>query len=135
MVTIIPLLYAQSTTWVSSTWSRATYLEGVNYNLQYAVNDDSGWTSTTVDSDGLTGLYTSLAFDAGGRPAISYYDFINDTLKYACYDGSEWIALTVDSTARVGIYTSLAFAPNGHPAISYFDITNSALKFAIRGVK
>jgi hypothetical protein len=109
-----------------------SYLEGGHYNLQYAVNDDSGWTSTTVDSDGFTGLYTSLAFDAGGRPAISYYDFINDTLKYSCYDGSKWIALTVDSTARVGIYTSLAFAPNGHPAISYFDITNSALKFAIR---
>lgn len=110
-----------------------SYLEGVNYNLQYAANDGSGWTSTTVDSDGFIGLYTSLAFGAAGRPAISYYDFINDTLKYARYDGSEWTAVTVDSTARVGIYTCLAFAPNGQPAISYFDITNSALKFAIRG--
>ncbi len=94
------------------------------------------WDILTVDSAGDTGWHNSLAFDAGGNPAISYKDSTNDDLKLA-YDrngdgdfaDSDEI-LTVDSAGDVGSSTSLAFDAAGYPAISYFDSTNGDLKLA-----
>jgi len=95
------------------------------------------WTCQIVDSSGDVGEYTSLAFDASGKPAISYYEFSNSDpkltrdLKFA-YDRDdngvfEEIS-TVDSAGSVGSFTSLAFGSG--PAISYYDGTNGDLKFA-----
>jgi ribosomal protein L30E len=85
-----------------------------------------------VDSAGSVGEYTSLAFNPGGAPAISYYDRTHGNLKVAVYNGSSWDLSAVDSASDVGLYTSLAFSPGGGVAIAYYDATNGDLKFAIQ---
>ncbi len=92
----------------------------------------AGWRTTTVDSEGDVGKYTSLGFNATGSPAISYFDYTDGDLKYAFQDGSGvWHNTTVESGIAVGYYTSLAFNATG-PAISYRDGYGDALKYAFQ---
>lgn len=120
----------------------AFYLIVTNGDLKYAIADDAdgtgGWTRVTVDTEGITGEYTSLAV-VNGRPAISYsyFDYFdNRGVKYALantVDGTHaWTRVTVDTEGRVGAYTSLAVV-SGRPAISYYDINNRDLKYARAG--
>ena len=107
--------------------------------LAYDRNNDGDFSDAneivTVDNSGYVGMYTSLAFDAPGNPAISYLDVDNYDLKFANdYDGSgDFEAdeiIVVDSDNDVGIYTSLAFDASGKPAISHYDDTNTNLMMA-----
>ncbi|MCR4319547.1 MAG: carboxypeptidase-like regulatory domain-containing protein [Candidatus Brocadiaceae bacterium] len=89
----------------------------------------AGWQIETVDT-GPVSESTSLAFDASGKPAISYVG--PDNLKYAHFNGSLWDITTVDEGAMDDMCcTSLAFHPlSGKPAISYYDLGDSVLKYA-----
>ncbi len=119
-----------------------SYFDLTNGRLRYAIRTlDNGvftWHRYTVDDPvgENVGLYTSLAFDTGGRPAISYYDSTNDNLKFAHdLNGDRDFAdageiIIVDSKGNVGECTSLAFDASGNPAISYYKRTGSSLKFA-----
>lgn len=94
----------------------------------------SGNTTTTVDSSGQVGEFSSVAIGADGFPIISYEDFTNTNLKAvkcgnaACSSGNS--LTTVDSTGDVGSFTSIALGSDGFPVISYYDGTNSSLKVA-----
>ncbi len=87
----------------------------------------SGNLSTTVDSAGDVGWYTSIIIGADGRGLISYYDSgPNYDLKVlhcgnvACSSGN--ISTTVDSAGDVGTdHTSLTIGADGLGLISYFD--------------
>jgi hypothetical protein len=50
--------------------------------LKYAWQDGSGWHIETVDG-GDVPSYISLAFNATGYPAISYFALYSHDLKYA----------------------------------------------------
>ncbi|MCX6012470.1 MAG: Ig-like domain-containing protein, partial [Chloroflexi bacterium] len=102
--------------------SNNTYWDGSTWKAQLNIQ--------TVDSAGIVGEYTSLAFNSSGNPAISYFDNTNKDLKSTRCNGSTWVLQTVDSTGNTGYYTSLAFDNSGNPAISYLDLTNGNLKFA-----
>jgi len=113
-------------------WVTVGGLCGTHYyfadDLKYAYKDGAGWHTETVDTEGYTGYYTSLALDASGYPHISYHDYHDGDLKYTRRDGSGWHIQTVD--AEGGSYTSLALDASAHPHISYYDDTNDDLKYA-----
>ena len=89
-------------------------------------------TTTTVDSAGTTGLYTSQAV-VNGAPAVAYYNASTSDLKYARNSQPDglgyWSVSTVDTAGTTGLYPSLAIVA-GNPAISYYDQTNLRLRFA-----
>src|SRR5690606_34645289 len=95
-------------------------------------------TSTTVDSGGIVGEFSSIAILRTGLPAISYYDRTGGNLKIAycltrsCSSSSLDI---VDSGGNVGQYTTLiAGGPFAPALIFYHDVTNGDLKSAECGL-
>ena len=91
-------------------------------------------TTTTLDSAGIVGWETSIAFGSNGYPFISYYDFTNGDLKVAtCLSWSCGSATktTVDTTGFSGRDTSIAIGANGFPVISYYESSNGVLRVAV----
>ena len=63
-----------------------SYYDGTNSALKVAHCSNTACTSattTTLDSDGGVGYYTSITIGADGLGLISYYDATNDNLKVA----------------------------------------------------
>lgn len=117
-----------------------SYYDADNGDLKLATCtascDSAGaiWVTSTVDSGGDVGLYTSLS-SVAGNPAIAYYDATNKALKLAVCSASctsaapAWTITTVDrSSADTGRYPNLA--GGDHPRIVYYDQANGDLKLA-----
>jgi len=112
-------------------------------NLKYARQEEGRWVVETVDEAGWTGLSTSIALDAEGRPLISYYASVpyfggqsgRYVFKVARWTGEDWAISTIDS-ADCGFYdqapwkTSIAAGPSGQPHISYYGFNSRGLKYA-----
>jgi hypothetical protein len=91
---------------------------GKGAGIKYASRGPLGWSSETVES-GTQGEFTSLAFDAGGNPAIAYLKTNRKTwdLVYARKVGGTWVKQVVDTGSFR--YVALAFDRTGYPAIAY----------------
>ena len=82
-------------------------------------------------------MYTSLAFDLLGRPAIAYYDITNTSLKYVQDTDGDFslvdeTPVTVVNQFSEGWYASLVFDPLNRPMIAHFDNTNDDLRFSVQ---
>jgi hypothetical protein len=92
------------------------------------------WQIHSVDTQGVTGYYPSLAI-LGGKPAISYLDFTNQQIKFTRAraalpaQAEDWVTMNV--TNGTGI-SGLAVTLDGRPAFcsgSYtlmYDIANTS---------
>ena len=117
-----------------------SYFDSTNRDLEYATCSSgcttaSNWITTSVETTGVVGYYTSIAIDSTDAVHISYFDNTNDDLKYAtcssgCTTASNWDDVSVDITGHVGRYTSISIDSNDNAHISYYDTTNSDLKYA-----
>jgi len=90
-------------------------------------------TTSTLDSTGDVGGFTSIAIGLDGNPIISYTDGTNGDLKVAACTNptcTTSTTSTLDSTGAVGWHTSIIIGLDGNPIISYFDLDNRDLKVA-----
>jgi MYXO-CTERM domain-containing protein len=74
------------------------------------------------------GLWTSIAIDPSGHPAVAYYDRTNKALRFASTtDDTTWTVSTVDSrpSGDVGRYAKLVYL-NATPVIAYLAIEPTA---------
>ena len=97
----------------------------VGGKLRFAQFDGSNWNVEVLVSKYSYSDFTSLAYDADGRPCIAYLALSGrgsnavEYLYLTCYDGSGWEIRPVrPAGAR---YKSLAFDPDGNPVIAYSD--------------
>ena len=109
-----------------------SYYDAINGDLKCARVILGQWYVDTVDSDGVTGMFTSIAVDDSTpvKIYISYYDYTNGNLRYAVWNGSKWSRITADATGNVGQYSSLALDHADRVRISYYDVSNHDLKYA-----
>ena len=110
-----------------------TYYEQNKDDLALASKTDSGWVVTTVDGEGSTGLFSSLAIDADGRYHISYFEKVSNSsgvVKYATKgaDEADWEIREVGSLDSLTFgfvgarnITSMVVDSSGNPWIAYTD--------------
>ena len=111
-----------------------SYHDQENKDLVLASNDGSTWTITTVDSEGNTGLFSSILIGQDGRMHISY--LLKDvsgfagTVKYATKGpgDSTWELREVDDLPDLSFgfigarnITSVAVDSKGNPWVAYSD--------------
>jgi len=99
-------------------------------------NAAGGWDLAVYDAATINGGgYTSLAFDAGGNPAVSYYDAHVADLKFARRSaGGVWSAESVALRRSQGLYTSLFFGAGGEANIAFYNKTTDNLVLATENI-
>ena len=94
----------------------------------------SGNISTTVDSAGNVGSYSSITIGSDELPVIGYLDSTNTALKVLhCGNllcNSSNVITTLDGPGLVGWYLGITIGADGLPLISYRDNANTDLKVA-----
>lgn len=100
---------------------------GPSYDLKYAHWNGTSWAIELVEdlpenSDVFDG--TSLAFDAGGEPTISYLHHVipsgfNGKLWFASRSGGPWSTEQIPDSDAVGQFSSLKYDSHGYPVIAY----------------
>lgn len=97
--------------------------------LNYATRDGADWKLATVEGDGDTGKYASIALDADDNPRMSHYAQNSPNggeVRYSVFDGSEWSTSTVGEIDGVDIgfigarnLTQLQLDGEGRPVVAY----------------
>jgi hypothetical protein len=121
-------LYATAAPWSGLAGMPSGFADGVDNNLRPAL-----FKITTLDSNGIVGLYTSIVIGADGLGLISYYDYTNSDLKVAhCNDTACSSATTtiIDSNNSVGRFTAITIGADGLGLIAYSYEDDLDLKVA-----
>lgn len=113
-------------------WADGTYA----LHLKYASFDGKAWYTETVDADGATGKFNSLALDGQDHPHISYSEVNEGDLRYAYFDGSDW-QISKPETHRgsggwVGLASCIIIDRDGYPNIAYLAVDKRQVKYARR---
>ena len=115
-----------------------TYQDISPGNLKYIKSTDNGatWgTPETIDSSGITGEYSSMAYDSDGIPYIVYYDTTTTKIKFAYYTGVVWVTKFIESSTFVGEHPSIAIDASNGIYISCYDGFSGDLKYAYASSK
>jgi hypothetical protein len=75
---------------------------GYYLHVKHAVLQNGTWMARTVDFEGQTGKWNSIAVDAQGVPHMSYDSFLKGALKSAVFDGQEWKVTLVEDREMGG---------------------------------
>jgi len=103
-----------------------SYYDKTNENLKVAHCANTACTSvttTTIDSTGIVGGYSSSTIGADGLGLISYVDQTNETLKVAHCDNTNCTSattFTLDSPGAFAI-SSITVGADGLGLISYYE--------------
>lgn len=118
-----------------------TYYNDRTGDLEYASFDGARWKIETVAAPGDQGKFSSLAFDAKGRPHVTFFAQTADTtgtIRYAVRDGGKWKLEDVAKLTNVVIgmtgarrNSSLALDEKGVPHVAFAD--TKAVYYAVRG--
>ncbi len=98
--------------------------------LRYASWNGTGWTRETADNVSILSRYVDLAFDAVGRPHISYY--AGGVLRTATKTGNTWTSEVADPTLFAGWFSRICIDLAGILHIAYYDSLNGTLRWATK---
>lgn len=86
-----------------------------------------GWRGGQTDPGDDVGLWTSIAVDEAGSPAVAYYDRTNKALRFAQRIDAKWQVNTIEMKAQsdIGRYAKLLVVEN-IPTIAYLAIEPGA---------
>ena len=117
-----------------------TYYNDSDGDLVFASFDGTQWILETVLSEGNVGKFSSLQFDAEGRPHISFFEEFGGStgrVLYAVRDGETWTVEEVGTLddVRLGMTgarrnSSLALDAQGVPHVVFSD--QGAIRYATR---
>ncbi|MFH0791036.1 MAG: choice-of-anchor U domain-containing protein [Candidatus Omnitrophota bacterium] len=105
-------------------------------DLKYATNASGSWITTTIDSGGYVGDYTSIAIDSSDNVYFSYTaydaDWSNGKLKYTTNASGSWVTTIVDSGNIGDTSMSIDSINNAHVSYTNYDTGwgNLNLKYA-----
>lgn len=100
-----------------------------------AYNKD-GFRGGQIEAGDDVGIWSSIAIDSAGNPAVAYYDRTNKQLKFAKGDGKSWKISVVESVpgGDVGRYAKLHFE-GSQAVIAYLQIRPTDAGFLSSGVR
>lgn len=90
--------------------------------------DGAEWELTTIDAEGMVGMFTSLAVDQADNVHISYIDNTAHTLKYVTNQSGAWVITTI--TPASANNTAIAIDSTG---IIYIAFRNNNAAQIARG--
>ena len=99
-----------------------------------AVNITWNTSPAEVNLPAYTGMYVSMAIDAGNRLHIAAFDAIDSVLKYIFipdYRASDVYCITVDQYGSVGNWADIKLS-DGTPYIAYYNATETGGRDSIK---
>ena len=97
---------------------------------------DDHWEGRTVDAQGGSGKFNSIAVDSAGRPQIAYANVKAETsgLRYATWDGSAWKTEIIEGQGvSLPVYAvSLVMDKKDVPHITYSLVQTGTVKYATK---